>query len=135
VALVRERTISTNRPPLVGEVSANRLISNPSIRDILDERFRQSISVANILCQCLHFIQHVSASYINILSTVDLYINNFVERKVFLFHKTVYITLLVSIIHFFSSSRSDRPPLWSSGHGSLLQIQWTGFDSQRYHIF
>jgi hypothetical protein len=26
-------------------------------------------------------------------------------------------------------------PLWSSGHSSLLQIQRSGFDSRRYHIF
>jgi hypothetical protein len=30
---------------------------------------------------------------------------------------------------------SKRPPLWSSGHGSWPQIQRSGFDSRRYHIF
>jgi hypothetical protein len=29
----------------------------------------------------------------------------------------------------------DRRPLWSSGQSSWLQIQMSGFDSQRYHIF
>jgi hypothetical protein len=28
-----------------------------------------------------------------------------------------------------------RPPLWSSGQSSWLQIQRSGFDSRRYHIF
>jgi hypothetical protein len=28
-----------------------------------------------------------------------------------------------------------RPPLWSSGQSSWLQIQTSGFDSRRYHIF
>jgi hypothetical protein len=28
-----------------------------------------------------------------------------------------------------------RPPLWSSGQSSWLQIQRPGFDSQRYQIF
>jgi hypothetical protein len=28
-----------------------------------------------------------------------------------------------------------RPPLWSSGQSSWLQIQRSGFDSWRYHIF
>jgi hypothetical protein len=28
-----------------------------------------------------------------------------------------------------------RPPLWSSGQGSWLQIQRCGFDSRRYQIF
>jgi hypothetical protein len=28
-----------------------------------------------------------------------------------------------------------RPPLWSTGQGSWLQIKRSGFDSQRYHIF
>jgi hypothetical protein len=27
------------------------------------------------------------------------------------------------------------PPLWSSGQSSWLQIQRSGFDSQRYQIF
>jgi hypothetical protein len=30
---------------------------------------------------------------------------------------------------------SLRPPLWSSGQSSWLQIQRSGFDSWRYHIF
>jgi hypothetical protein len=29
----------------------------------------------------------------------------------------------------------SRPPLWSSGQSSWLQIQSSGFDSQLYHIF
>jgi hypothetical protein len=28
-----------------------------------------------------------------------------------------------------------RPPLWSSGQRSWLQIQRSGFDSRRYQIF
>jgi hypothetical protein len=28
-----------------------------------------------------------------------------------------------------------RPPLWSSGQSSWLQIQRSGFDSRRYQIF
>jgi hypothetical protein len=27
------------------------------------------------------------------------------------------------------------PPLWSSGQSSWLQIQRSGFDSRRYHVF
>jgi hypothetical protein len=34
-----------------------------------------------------HFTDHVSAPYINVLFTIDLYINNFVEYKIFPFHK------------------------------------------------
>jgi hypothetical protein len=30
---------------------------------------------------------------------------------------------------------SVRPPLWSSGQSSWLQIQRSGVDSQPYHIF
>jgi hypothetical protein len=29
----------------------------------------------------------------------------------------------------------SRPPLWSSGQSSWLQVQRSGFDSQRYQIF
>jgi hypothetical protein len=29
----------------------------------------------------------------------------------------------------------SRPPLWSSGHSSWLQIQRSGFDSRCYQIF
>jgi hypothetical protein len=29
----------------------------------------------------------------------------------------------------------NRPPLWSSGQRSWLQIQMSGFDSRRYQIF
>jgi hypothetical protein len=29
----------------------------------------------------------------------------------------------------------SRPPLWSSGQGSWLQIQMSGFDFRRYQIF
>jgi hypothetical protein len=39
-----------------------------------------------------------------ILFTIDLYINNFVECQIFLFHKmkcSMIINLLVSLIHFF----------------------------------
>jgi hypothetical protein len=28
-----------------------------------------------------------------------------------------------------------RPPLWSSGQSSQLQIQWSGLDSRHYQIF
>jgi hypothetical protein len=28
-----------------------------------------------------------------------------------------------------------RPPMWSSGHSSWLQVQRTGFDSRHYQIF
>jgi hypothetical protein len=31
--------------------------------------------------------------------------------------------------------RAHRPPLWSSGQSSWLQIQRSGFDSRRYQIF
>jgi hypothetical protein len=34
-----------------------------------------------------------------------------------------------------SSSCNCRPPLWSSGYGSWLQIQRSGFDSRRFQIF
>jgi hypothetical protein len=37
--------------------------------------------------------------------------------------------------HFCLHSMYMRPPLWSSGQSSWLQIQIPGFDSQRYHIF
>jgi hypothetical protein len=30
---------------------------------------------------------------------------------------------------------NERPPLWSSGQSSWLQIQMSGFDSRRYQIF
>jgi hypothetical protein len=33
------------------------------------------------------------------------------------------------------SRRRQRPPLWSSGQSSWLQIQRSRFDSRRYHIF
>jgi hypothetical protein len=35
----------------------------------------------------------------------------------------------------FSPSTSVSPPLWSSGQGSCLQIQRSGFDSRLYQIF
>jgi hypothetical protein len=31
--------------------------------------------------------------------------------------------------------QSERPPLWSSGHSSWLQIQRSGFDSWHYETF
>jgi hypothetical protein len=44
------------------------------------------------------------------------------------------------LFSFFStpiafSLPSFRPPLWSSGQSSWLQIQRSGFDSRRYQIF
>jgi hypothetical protein len=36
---------------------------------------------------------------------------------------------------FSSPYRPDRPPLWSSGQNSWLQIQRSGFVSRRYQIF
>jgi hypothetical protein len=38
-------------------------------------------------------------------------------------------------INTFYIWRVSGPPLWSSGHSSSLQIQWSGFDSRRYQIF
>jgi hypothetical protein len=32
-------------------------------------------------------------------------------------------------------AEESRPPLWSSGQSSWLQIQRPGFDSRRYQIF
>jgi hypothetical protein len=32
-------------------------------------------------------------------------------------------------------SEDDRPPLWSSGQSSCLQIQKSGFDFRHYQIF
>jgi hypothetical protein len=52
-----------------------------------------------------------------------------------------YLVLgLLSSIHFrrVCNLRADcflGPPLWSSGQSSWLQIQRSGFDSQRYQIF
>jgi hypothetical protein len=40
-----------------------------------------------------------------------------------------YFTYLVDTLYNF------RPPLWSSGRSSWLQIQRSGFDSRRYQIF
>jgi hypothetical protein len=40
-----------------------------------------------------------------------------------------------SPIGYDSSWILQRPPLWSSGQSSWLQIQRPGFDSRRYHIF
>jgi hypothetical protein len=37
--------------------------------------------------------------------------------------------------HFSSSYSGDWPPLWPSSQSSWLQIQRSGFDSRRYHIF
>jgi hypothetical protein len=31
--------------------------------------------------------------------------------------------------------KEERPPLWSSGQSSWLQIRGTGFDSRHYQIF
>jgi hypothetical protein len=36
---------------------------------------------------------------------------------------------------FAVHSGRQRPPLWSSGQSSCLQIQRSGFDSRRYQIF
>jgi hypothetical protein len=36
---------------------------------------------------------------------------------------------------FVISCSSGRPPLWSSGQSSWLQIQRSGFDSRSYQIF
>jgi hypothetical protein len=36
---------------------------------------------------------------------------------------------------FFQFTLFFRPPLWSSGQGTWLQIQRSGYDSQRYQIF
>jgi hypothetical protein len=37
--------------------------------------------------------------------------------------------------HVYMNSLLDRPPLWSSGQNSWLQVQKSGFDSWRYQIF
>jgi hypothetical protein len=36
---------------------------------------------------------------------------------------------------FICYVEESRPPLWSSGQSSWLQIQMSGFDSRRYQIF
>jgi hypothetical protein len=38
-----------------------------------------------------------------------------------------------NLIH--GSDSDERPPLWSSGRSSWVQIQRSGFDSRRYKIF
>jgi hypothetical protein len=63
---------------------------------------------------------------------------------------TIYRTLFESQPSLEESARSrlvfasldlatiiilQGPPLWSSGHSSWLQIQRSGYDSRRYHIF
>jgi hypothetical protein len=42
------------------------------------------------------------------------------------------ISYVMKLIHAF---QIFRPPLWSSGNSSWLQIQKSGFDSRRYQIF
>jgi hypothetical protein len=39
---------------------------------------------------------------------------------------------LMTTYIFFTASRPSRPPLWSSGHSSWLQIRRPGFDSRHY---
>jgi hypothetical protein len=36
---------------------------------------------------------------------------------------------------YICNIEENRPPLWYSGQSSWLQIQTSGFDSRRYHIF
>jgi hypothetical protein len=36
---------------------------------------------------------------------------------------------------YYLAINTERPPLWSSGQSSWLQIQSSGFDSRRYEIF
>jgi hypothetical protein len=49
-----------------------------------------------------------------------------------LFH---HLFMFFSSIFFISSYLYVRPPLWSSGQSSWLQIQRSGFDSWRYQVF
>jgi hypothetical protein len=42
----------------------------------------------------------------------------------------LFTTIFASILSWLV-----RPPLWSSGQSSCLQIQRSGFDSRRYQIF
>jgi hypothetical protein len=56
-----------------------------------------------IIYVCVSFYLPCSLPYVNILFTVDFYIINFVECKIFLSHKTEFsmvITLLLSQIYF-----------------------------------
>jgi hypothetical protein len=45
------------------------------------------------------------------------------------------VIVKVSAQKYCLYSSSPRPPLWSSGQSSWLQIQRSGFDSQNYQIF
>jgi hypothetical protein len=38
-------------------------------------------------------------------------------------------------LNLYMLCRKSRPPLWSGGQSSWLQIQRSGFDSLRYQIF
>jgi hypothetical protein len=40
-----------------------------------------------------------------------------------------------TISYLYLGPYNERPPLWSSGQSSWLQIQRSGFDSRCYHIF
>jgi hypothetical protein len=42
---------------------------------------------------------------------------------------------MTRILHFLIVCSVVRPPLWSSGQSSWLQIQRSGFDSQHYQVF
>jgi hypothetical protein len=39
------------------------------------------------------------------------------------------------LMHYYLNLQIVRPPPWSSGQCSWLQIQMSGFDSRRYQIF
>jgi hypothetical protein len=49
--------------------------------------------------------------------------------------RCIVLYVLYYELNLYMLCRRSRPPLWSSGQSSWLQIQRSGFDSWRYHIF
>jgi hypothetical protein len=132
---VRERTIPTQRPPLVGEIIANIC----GLRVPRGQREGSYGRILDFLDRCRYFSIKSSSVVLTRLSGHRSRPTNFFSGSAgnrtlttrpqgFQFYEENNI--VITYIHLWS-----RPPLWSSGQSSWLQTQRSSFDSQSYQIF
>jgi hypothetical protein len=154
VAWVRDRTIPTERPPLVGQVSAKFADKGCHVVSVTDPYGRN----LGFLDRSRYFLPSSSSVVltrlsgpkerycegrmnrarliISYVSTVQVY--NCIEYRISWKADSRSFSQEISLFYGFQillSYYPNRPPLWSSGQSSWLHIRRPGFDSRHYQIW
>jgi hypothetical protein len=90
---------------------------------------RNAPCIQMLLAAAVDWNRHVCVLYLYSAAVQECFLMNHISSHV------LFENIWKSGNRKWAGSEEYRPPLWSSGQNSWLQIQRTRFDSRRYQIF